>query len=146
MNGNISNQLAMLFLIFFCIAGLSCSDEEKPIYANENWSSYLGDNSVSHYSLLDQINKENVHLLKQAWIYDGGHISETKGTQIQCNPLIIDGVLYGTTATLKLIALDTGSGEERWQFDPSKEAPIRNSVNRGIAIGKMEMKEPSSML
>lgn len=132
-NGNTNNQVALLLVIFMSVAGLSCSDENMVSYANENWASYLGDNSVSHYSLLDQINKGNVHLLKQAWMYDGGHASESSGTQIQCNPLIIDGILYGTTATMKLVALDARSGKEIWQFDPSKELPMVKAVNRGLA-------------
>ncbi|MDA0194428.1 MAG: PQQ-binding-like beta-propeller repeat protein [Bacteroidetes bacterium] len=96
--------------------------------------SYLGDKSVSHYSQLDQINKENVNRLKQAWIYDGGKTSTNNRTQIQCNPLIIDGVLFGTTALLKLFALNAATGEQLWQFDPNKDSVIANATNRGLAV------------
>ena len=41
-------------------------------------------------------------------------------SQIQCNPIIVDGVLYGTSPQLKVIALDAATGAERWVFDPQK--------------------------
>ena len=39
-------------------------------------------------------------------------------SQIQCNPIIIDGVLYGTSPKMKLFALDAATGGELWRFDP----------------------------
>ena len=37
-------------------------------------------------------------------------------SQIQCNPLIVDGVVYGTTPTMKLFALDGSSGNKKMDF------------------------------
>lgn len=123
---------------FFLIFLVSCQQDKGAQYSGKNWPSYLGDKSVSHYSRLDQISKENVHLLKQAWVYNGGHDSPKNRSQIQCNPLVIDGVLYGTSAALKLFALDAGTGRERWVFDPNKDSTLASGVNRGLVYWQNE--------
>ncbi|NND08309.1 MAG: PQQ-binding-like beta-propeller repeat protein [Saprospiraceae bacterium] len=102
-------------------------------FAKENWSAYLGDKSASHYSLLDQINKENVQNLQMVWEFDGGEASVKDRSMIQCNPLIIDGVLYGTTATLKVFALDAATGIRKWTFSPDENFIVPRGLNRGLA-------------
>ncbi|HIG27399.1 MAG TPA: hypothetical protein EYQ50_06230, partial [Verrucomicrobiales bacterium] len=106
--------------------------------ADQNWSGYLGGPDSSQYSTLKQIHKGNVKKLKQAWIYHCGDAASNGRSQIQCNPLIIDGVLYGTSPFLKLFALNAATGEELWNFDPLegvKNAP-RLGVNRGVVFWK----------
>lgn len=100
--------------------------------ADENWSAYLGDKSSSQYSTLRQITRRNVVDLKVAWTYQTGDAGER--TQIQCNPLIIDGVLYGTTPALKLFALNAATGEAIWTFDPfaGMKGAGALGVNRGL--------------
>lgn len=98
-----------------------------------DWPVYLGDAASTHYSELRQINKRNVHRLKEAWIYRAGDAREGR-SQIQCNPLVIDGVLYGTSPQLKLLALEGWSGKELWRFDPFAEKTNLSAlgVNRGV--------------
>lgn len=106
-----------------------------------DWPSYLGDDARSHYSSLTQINRENVQRLEVAWTYSAGEKREGGRSQMQCNPLVIDGVLYGTTPFVNLIALDAASGRELWRFDPEAEASARQGqparlargVNRGVS-------------
>ncbi|HZR16616.1 MAG TPA: PQQ-binding-like beta-propeller repeat protein [Verrucomicrobiae bacterium] len=101
--------------------------------ADNNWSSYLGDSSRSHYSQLRQITPGNVRKLEVAWTFHSGDARADNFSQIQCNPLVIDGVLYGTTPQLKLVALNATNGNELWRFDPfagSKESG--SGVNRGV--------------
>lgn len=95
--------------------------------ADRNWPVYLGDKAGSHFSTLDQITPENVSRLEVAWTFNAGDATEQ--TQIQCNPLVIDGVLYGTTPRLKVFALDAATGKELWRFTPAEP----NGVNRGLA-------------
>ncbi|HYP17742.1 MAG TPA: PQQ-binding-like beta-propeller repeat protein, partial [Opitutus sp.] len=96
--------------------------------ADANWPAYLGDKAASHYSRLAQITPQNVARLQVAWTW---HAGDARGnqTQMQCNPLVIDGVLYATTPQLKLVALEAATGRERWRFAP----PEPNGVNRGVA-------------
>ena len=67
--------------------------------AGRDWSVYLGSDERSHYSTLAEVNAGNVHRLEVAWTYRSGDFKPDMRKQIQCNPLVIGGVLYGTTAT-----------------------------------------------
>lgn len=99
----------------------------------QDWASYLGDAHSSQYSTLDQIDRENVSTLELAWTYRTK--DATDRSQIQCNPLIIDGVLYGTTPRLKAFALDAATGKELWRFNPFAEGGgAGGGVNRGVVF------------
>ena len=67
-----------------------------------DWPSYLGDKERSHYSPLKQINTRNVKGLEVAWTYQSGGARPDGRSQIQCNPLIVDGVLYGTSPACRM--------------------------------------------
>jgi quinoprotein glucose dehydrogenase len=96
--------------------------------ADHDWPVYLGDKGASHYSALAQITPENVSRLEVAWMWHAGDAREGQ-TQIQCNPLVIDGVLYGTTPQLHVVALAADTGTLLWRFSPAEA----NGVNRGLA-------------
>ncbi len=103
--------------------------------ADRNWSAYLGDTGGTHYSTLTQVTTANVARLQPAWTYHAGGADPKNRSQIQCNPLVIDGVLYGTSPALALFALDAASGRELWRFTPEVDASGRGPVglNRGLA-------------
>ena len=101
--------------------------------ADENWGTYLGDKASSHSSTLKQITPRNVAKLEVAWTYRAGGMDTNNRSQIQCNPLVIDGVLYGTTPDLQLFALNATSGKELWRFNPtSVQGVTKAGVNRGV--------------
>jgi quinoprotein glucose dehydrogenase len=77
-----------------------------------DWPAFNGQLQADHYSRLAQINRANVHQLKQAWIFDTGE----KGG-LQTNPLIIGRTLYAYTPSQKVVALDAATGELKWKFD-----------------------------
>ena len=106
----------VVHMITFGMMVMACSNVQDTMYAKEDWPTYLGDKGVRHYSLLDQMTKENVGNLQLAWVFDGGEASVDNRSMIQCNPLVIDGILYGTTATLKVIALNAATGERIWTY------------------------------
>ena len=85
------------------------------------WRTYAGTKTGSRYSSNTQINIENVKQLQVAWIYSSQDKDTGNRSQNQCNPIMIDGILYGTSPRLKLLALDASTGKEKWIFDPSKE-------------------------
>ncbi len=81
-----------------------------------DWYEYNGDGERSHYSSLQQIDTGNVHMLKPAWIYASvGNDSIVTGTQMQCNPIIIEGILYGVSANTQAFALNAANGKELWK-------------------------------
>lgn len=104
--------------------------------AANDWPGYQGGPDANQYSALDQITPENVAQLLPAWTYASGGADTAGRTQIQCNPLVIDGVLYGTNPRLVVFALDAASGQEKWTFDPSvgnNGSLSGMGVNRGLA-------------
>ena len=99
--------------------------DDKP-NDNTNWGEYLGGPDRSHYSALTQITPTNVAQLKVAWTY-----AAPDSGQIQTNPIIVDGVLYGVTPSVQAFALDAATGKELWKFgDPLK---TWHSTSRGVA-------------
>lgn len=113
----------MVFLAAVLILSIGCSDTERD---KSDWPKYLGDAEMSHYSTLSQITKENVDQLEVAWQYNTADSGD-----FQCNPIIIDGVLYGTSAASNAFALDARTGEELWRFTPSESKYYLKS--RGVS-------------
>jgi quinoprotein glucose dehydrogenase len=93
------------------------------------WEAFGGGYENIHYSSLKQINTKNVGQLKVAWTWESG--DAYPGSDIQCNPIIVKGVMYATTPKLRVVALDAATGKELWSFDGLKgQRP--NHKNRGL--------------
>jgi quinoprotein glucose dehydrogenase len=90
------------------------------------WSEYLGGPDRNHYSALTQINRENVKNLQVAWEY-----ATPDSGQMQVNPIIVDGILYGITPTTQAFALDAATGKEIWSFGDKTKAG--SNTGRGVA-------------
>jgi len=99
------------------------------------WRHYGGDPGASRYSPLDQINRSNVKRLKVAWAHATGDSMQRPATTIECTPIVVDGVMYITTATLNVRALDAATGKVLWNFDAFAGTRRRGSpgVNRAAA-------------
>jgi quinoprotein glucose dehydrogenase len=99
--------------------------------SSADWSLYGGNATNSRYSPLSQINRDTVSRLKVAWTYDTRDAFE--GSEMQCNPLVLDGVLYGVSPKLRVFALDAATGRELWSFDPFEgKAGTNKRRNRGL--------------
>jgi len=105
------------------------------MYADDlGWPVNGGPDNI-RYSPLKQITRENVGQLKMAWSYDSH--DAFKDSEMQSNPIIVDGVLYATTPTLKVVALDAETGREVWSYDPAGgAAPQRRYRHRGVTVYK----------
>ncbi len=100
--------------------------------ADVGWPVNGGPNNI-RYSALTQINRENVNRLKMAWTYDSH--DAFKDSEMQSNPIVVDGVLYATTPKLRVIALNAETGLEIWSFDPSGGAGAqRRYRHRGVTV------------
>jgi len=117
---------------FASAASLLLLAHSTALAADENWSAYLGDKASSHFSTLREITPENVSELSPAWTYNSGGTDAQNRSQIQCNPLIVGGVLYGSSPECKLFAVDAATGEQRWVFDAAAEGMARGGINRGL--------------
>ncbi len=98
---------------------------------SQEWRTYGGGPENAHFSTLKQINRENVKQLEVAWTYDTGDAFD--GSEMQCNPVIANGVLYATSPKMRVFALDAATGKERWSFDPHEgRKAIGKFRNRGV--------------
>lgn len=97
---------------------------------NDYWPEYNGDGARSHYSPLQQITPANVGRLKVAWTYaSGGADTVRNRTQMQCNPIMIDGVLFGVSAGTQAFAIDAASGRELWKTNITDNG---GTTSRGV--------------
>ena len=99
---------------------------------NVEWNAYLGGADRNHYSSLSQIDTSNVNRLDKAWEF---HTGDTSG-QMQCNPIIADGLLYGSTASIEIFAINAATGKEVWRFRDVREEQWY-STNRGVAYWEL---------
>jgi quinoprotein glucose dehydrogenase len=111
------------------VSMLFISSTENP--TNTDWTAYNGGNDCNHFSALTQINPANVSQLKLAWEYASGGADSVKNTtQIQCNPLIIKGIMYGVSAASQAFAIDAATGKEIWKTN--FEEKTFNMTSRGV--------------
>lgn len=83
-----------------------------------DWRFYGGDSGASRYSPLDHVKRGNVGKLKVAWSHKCGDAMQRPATTIECTPIVIDGVMYLTTARLQVRALKAATGEPVWNYNP----------------------------
>ncbi len=127
------------------LLALGCSGAEDEVrYGVEGgqWRSFAGDPGAARYSPLDQIDADNFAKLEFAWTWVNPDTAWKRKTvaaieagsfpylvprrvslvDFQGTPLMVDGVLYGSTAVGQVYAVDAGSGREIWTFDPQSYA------------------------
>lgn len=103
------------------------------------WRFYGGDQAGTRYSPLRQINRGNVGRLQRAWVYRTGELDLGLQTapfraSFSATPLVVEGVMYLTTPSSRVIALDAETGRELWKFDPQAGRRTRGfNSHRGVA-------------
>jgi quinohemoprotein ethanol dehydrogenase len=100
----------------------------------ENWLSHGRTYSEQRFSPLKQINDQNIPQLGLAWYLD----LDTRRGQ-EATPIVVDGVMYFTTAWSKVFAVKAATGEKLWSYDPKvpPEWAVNaccDVVNRGVAV------------
>ncbi|HTW38496.1 MAG TPA: PQQ-dependent dehydrogenase, methanol/ethanol family [Steroidobacteraceae bacterium] len=106
----------------------------EPSAEPQNWLTTGHDYADTRFSSLREINDGNVHRLALAWYYD---LDTHRGQE--ATPVVVDGLMYTTSAWSKVQAFEAASGRLLWQFDP--KVPGRTAVhaccdvvNRGVAV------------
>ncbi|MEX2263601.1 MAG: pyrroloquinoline quinone-dependent dehydrogenase [Bryobacteraceae bacterium] len=102
--------------------------------AAREWRWYGGDAGASRYSTCDRITPSNVRQLKVAWVHKTEDSSARPATSIECTPIVVDGVMYISTARVRVQALNAATGIPLWTFDPGGGRTSRRSpgVNRAV--------------
>jgi alcohol dehydrogenase (cytochrome c) len=102
---------------------------------SDNWLMYHQSFKGWHHSGLDQINANNVKNLKVAFM----HTPSASKRGIQSFPLAVDGILYYTSSSGQVYALDGSNGAVIWRYQAKidterAEGTFYNPYNRGLAI------------
>jgi quinohemoprotein ethanol dehydrogenase len=102
----------------------------------QNWLSYGRDYDEQRFSPLKRINSDNIGKLGLAWSYQ---FDTDRGQE--ATPVVVDGVLFTTTAWSKVFAFDAATGRLRWAFNPHVRGRKGYDAccdvgNRGVAVWK----------
>jgi quinoprotein glucose dehydrogenase len=98
-----------------------------------DWRAYGLDPGGRRFSTLARIDRTNVARLRRAWTYHTGDrepVPTSQPTAFESTPLAVDGTLYVSTPSGRVIALDGDTGREVWTFDRPPRAG-RSAAARG---------------
>ena len=112
--------LVSLQLLALCAAASASGqrgvDGSRLLNADREPGQWLMDGrnyTAQRYSPLDRINEKNVGRLGLAWFQE---LDTFRG--VEATPLVIDGVLYSTSAWTITTAYDAATGKVLWRYDP----------------------------
>jgi len=114
------------------IVAASCKAPVKESY--RNWEVYGGTKDAMHYSSLTEVDTNNVSQLLVAWTYHTGDADTASHSQIQCNPIVIDGILYALTPKMKMFAVDAATGKQIWVFDPKTYIAVDTNEQKRLSM------------
>src|SRR5690349_5517015 len=108
---------------------------------DQGWEHWGGDAGGTRFSSLNQITPGNVDRLIRAWTYRTGdldhRIAAVAGRiKFEATPLLIADSLILCTPFNEVIALDPGTGAQKWRFDPKlsdNQRPANRYTCRGVA-------------
>src|SRR5688500_3559104 len=111
--------LSLLMIVCFSQKKESQNQREVNFVKNGQWANYGNDPGGMRFSPIKQINTGNVKNLKPAWSYQSGELKTYEGTNLagkaafEATPLMVNGTLYFSTPTNRIIALNAATGKER---------------------------------
>jgi len=110
--------------------------------AGDNWITNGGGVSNDRFSTLDEINTENVSQLKGDWVTKIGKNATAAKFSAEGQAIEYEGTIYSSDGADDVFAIDAGTGEILWTYEPHLPAdPLGEVVccgwdNRGVAIGE----------
>ena len=124
-----------LLILIAASTSVYCAPEQSG-----GWSAYGGDPGGSRYSPLTQITPKNVSELKVAWTFRTGEhgqgVKDWSRSAFEATPILYNGVLYLTTSSTDVVAVDAASGVLRWRHDSAsrKDLHYSDGVSRGVSL------------
>ncbi|EGQ5280421.1 pyrroloquinoline quinone-dependent dehydrogenase [Enterobacter hormaechei] len=111
------------------------------------WDSFHGQLNAQKYSPLTQITADNVGKLTKVWEFHTGDVSDGKGdtpaTVWSATPIFANDTLYIGTPFDRLIALDPGTGKEKWHYDTkSSRKALTQPVLKNRGVSYWQAKNP----
>lgn len=136
--------ISSVVLFVLCSSGICLPKPRQPAAGGE-WRFWGFDAGGTRYSPLKRINRRNVARLERAWTFHTGDVTpgvqstrQRPVTPFESTPLVVHNVLYFTTPSSRLIALEPETGRKIWEYDPhsghatnSAAGDRRFAANRG---------------
>ncbi|EOA8198644.1 TPA: pyrroloquinoline quinone-dependent dehydrogenase [Enterobacter hormaechei] len=128
----------------------SASQPATPLVpGTPTWDSFHGQLNEQKYSPLTQITADNVGKLTKVWEFHTGDVSDGKGdtpaTVWSATPIFANDTLYIGTPFDRLIALDPGTGKEKWHYDTkSSRKALTQPVLKNRGVSYWQAKNPVS--
>ena len=124
--------------------GLAAAQSAVP---DGEWHAFGRDGANTKYSPLDQITAENFTDLEIAWRWTSlskavvDRDERIRPRQFHATPLMVDRLVYIVTALGQMAALDAGTGEVVWTYDPRiydylERPPNTGWHHRGVSYWK----------
>jgi quinoprotein glucose dehydrogenase len=115
-----------------------------PASIYKTWTRSYGSSTGNRYVTYDEINRQNVSKLTQAWIYHSGD----GNANVQCSPIFLDGLLYCATSGNCMVALDAATGREVWRYKPEKQGNGLEDVpaRRGLIYWPGDTDHPARII
>ncbi|EKJ6980928.1 TPA: pyrroloquinoline quinone-dependent dehydrogenase [Enterobacter hormaechei] len=126
----------------------SASQPATPLVpGTTTWDSFHGQLNAQKYSPLTQITADNVGKLTKVWEFHTGDVSDGKGdtpaTVWSATPIFANDTLYIGTPFDRLIALDPGTGKEKWHYDTkSSRKALTQPVLKNRGVSYWQAKNP----
>ncbi len=131
------------------IEGRAAIVREAPGGVGAGWPAYGGDQGGTRYSAASAITPGTVDRLEIAWTHRSGTFAGRKhlknNAAFEATPILADGSLIFCTQFNEVIALDPGTGEEKWRFDPQLDTaprPDNQFTCRGVAYWRDSLADP----
>jgi quinoprotein glucose dehydrogenase len=124
---------------FLLLAGLLVAPPAAASW--DSWDHWGGDQGGLRFSKLDQITPANVTNLVRAWEFRAGDLESRpsvamRRTKFEATPLFVEDSLILCSPFNEVIALDPGTGVQKWRFDPkisNAQRPGNRYNCRGVA-------------
>ena len=105
------------------------------------WEYWGGDQGGTRFSKLAQVTPANVGNLVRAWEYKTGDLESRPPeamarTKFEATPLFVEDSLIFCSPFNEVIALDPGTGAQKWRYDPkvsNSQRPANRYNCRGVA-------------
>ncbi|HEV2365824.1 MAG TPA: PQQ-dependent dehydrogenase, methanol/ethanol family [Caulobacteraceae bacterium] len=120
-----------------CGKGPAAVDGKRLVDADKDpgqWMSQGRTYSEQRFSPLDQVNRNNAGQLGLAWSFQ---LATNRG--VEATPVVVDGIMYTTSAWSVVYALDATNGRLLWEYDPKVPRAVGfhaccDVVNRGVGV------------
>ena len=111
-----------------------------PDGAGEAWASYGGDKGGARYAAVAEVTPDNVKDLAIAWTFHTGAFDGREAARseaaFEATPILVEGSLVFCTQFQDVIAVDPGTGTERWRYSPGVDiasSPANQFTCRGVS-------------